>query len=148
MERNLSLEERIQKLEDIEAIKRLQSVYGDFVNAGWNNKVVNFEKLKDIFTTDAIWKCTAMNIDVKGIEQIIDMLKLATKDYDLGMHSFTNPIINIDGLNADAEWLLWVGVRVQDTNNLVYQSENVEYIKIDNKWFINKIDLHFAQLLK
>jgi len=48
-------EARIQRLEDIEEIKKLTATYGLYVNKGWNGEVVNFDKLPEVFTADARW---------------------------------------------------------------------------------------------
>ncbi|WP_285768467.1 nuclear transport factor 2 family protein [Peribacillus sp. SI8-4] len=147
MKQERSLEERIQYLEDIESIKKLQATYGHYVDKGWNGKEVNFEKLPALFTEDAAWKCAAMGVDSKGIDNIIEMLKAATAEGELGMHSFTNPIINVSGDKATGKYLLWVGVKNHDGTNLVYQSEDVEYLRTAEGWKISAINLHFAQLL-
>lgn len=147
MRQERSLEERIQYLEDIESIKKLQATYGHYVDKGWNGKEVDFESLPALFTEDATWKCAAMDVDSKGVNNIIDMLKEATADGELGMHSFTNPIINIKGDQATGKYLLWVGVKGNGVTNLVYQSEDVEYLRTDEGWKITAINLHFAQLL-
>lgn len=146
----MTLEERLKRLEDIEAIKTLQGTYGTYVDAGWNGKVMNFDKLGSVFTKDAFWKCAAMDIDVKGSNEIIKMLQglEATGTYELSMHSFTNPVITIEENKASAKWLVWVGGKVKGKTNLVYQSEDVQYSLIDGKWLISGIDLHFADILK
>lgn len=147
MNENKSLEQRIQHLEDIESIKKLQATYGHYVDKGWNGKEVNFEDLPTLFTEDATWECEAMGVNAKGIHNIINMLKEATADGELGMHSFTNPIIDIDGDNATGKYLLWVGVKGGGVTNLVYQSEDVVYVRTSNGWKIKGLKLHFAQLL-
>ena len=40
---------RLQRLEDIEAIKKLTATYALYVNKGWNGKTVDFEKLPLVF---------------------------------------------------------------------------------------------------
>ncbi|PEJ57074.1 hypothetical protein CN692_14345 [Bacillus sp. AFS002410] len=147
MKENISLEERIQRLEDIEAIKKLQAIYGHYVDKGWNGKEVNFAELPTLFTEDATWESEAMKVNVKGINNIIDMLKKATAHGELGMHSFTNPIIDINGDSATGKYLLWVGVKGGGVTNLVYQSEDVVYLRTTSGWKIKGIKLYFAQLL-
>lgn len=147
MSENSTLEQRIQRLEDVESIKKLQAVYGHHVDKGWNGKEVDFEVLPSLFTEDATWVCEAMGVNVKGINNIVDMLKEQTAGGELGMHSFTNPIIDINGNTATGKYLLWVGVKNDGVANLVYQSEDVEYQRTSEGWKISAIHLHFAQLL-
>jgi hypothetical protein len=141
-----TLEDRIQRLEDIEAIKKLTATYGLYVNKGWNGEVVDFDKLPDVFTPDARWQAAAMNADVTGIENIIALLKTATAPGDLAMHSFTNPIIDIDGDTATANWLLWVAGTDGENGSEVFQSEDLSCARTPQGWRIKTLNLHFGAL--
>jgi ketosteroid isomerase-like protein len=141
-----TLKARIQNLEDIEAIKKLTATYGLYVNKGWNGEVVNFDKLSDIFTDDARWKSAAMEADVTGVENIIALLETATAPGDLAMHSFTNPIIDIDGDTATANWLLWVAGTDGENGTEVFQSEDLICVRTPQGWRIKSLNLHFGAL--
>ena len=143
-----TLQARIQRLEDIEEIKKLTATYGRYVNKGWNGEVVDFDKLPHVFTKDARWQAAAMNADVTGIENIIELLKTATKPGDLAMHSFTNPIIDVDGDAASANWLLWVAGTDGKDGSEVFQSEDLTYIRTSLGWRIKTVVLHFGALRK
>lgn len=139
-----TLESRIRRLEDIEDIKKLTATYGLYVNKGWNGEVVDFDKLPQVFTTGARWTAAVMNADVTGIDSIITLLKSATAAGDLAMHSFTNPIIDIDGDTATGNWLLWVAGTDGDNGTEVFQSEDLTYTRTPVGWRIQTIDLHFG----
>jgi ketosteroid isomerase-like protein len=143
-----TLESRIQHLEDIEEIKKLTATYGLYVNKGWNNEVVDFDKLPDVFTADARWQGAAMSADVTGIENIVALLQTATAPGDLAMHSFTNPIIDIDGDTASANWLLWVAGTDGSDGSEVFQSEDLTYVRTAEGWRIKSLNLHFGALRK
>ena len=142
-----SLQQRICRLEDIEAIKKLTATYALYVNKGWNGEVVNFDKLPTVFSDDANWKCVAMSVDVSGLENIVKMLKDRTAGGDFAMHSFTNPIIDINGDTATGNWLLWVGIKTENAANEVFQSEELKYVRTPEGWRIASIDLHFGAML-
>jgi len=146
MSETTTLEARIQRLEDIEEIKKLTATYGLYVNKGWNGEVVDFDKLPDVFTPDARWQADAMDADVTGIENIIALLKTATAPGDLAMHSFTNPIIDINGDTATANWLLWVAGTNGDDGTEVFQSEDLIYARTPEGWRISSLNLHFGAL--
>ncbi|QGQ95092.1 nuclear transport factor 2 family protein [Paenibacillus psychroresistens] len=142
-----TLEQRIQKLEDIEAIQKLQYTYGHYVDKGWNGKEVFFDKLPSLFTADATWTSAAMGVDVKGALEIVEMLKVQTAGGELGMHSFTNDIVDVDRDTATGKYLLWVGIKGSGQANLVYQSEDVRYVREADGWKIQSIVLDFASML-
>lgn len=139
-----SLESRIQLLEDIEAIKKLQATYGHFVDQGWNSK--QFQDVSHFFTEEATFECAAFGINAKGNKQISESLKLAGV-FAIAQHSFTNPIIDVDGDNATGKWLLWVGVNGGESN-IVFESEDVKYVRTSEGWKIQAIELSVAQMLK
>ena len=139
-----SLEQRIQRLEDIEAIKKLQATYGHFVDWGWNKK--KQQNVTHFFTEDATFECVSFGMNAKGSKQISEML-LKGSPFTIAQHSFTNPIIDVEGDNATGKWLLWVGVK-GDEANIVFESEDVKYIRTAEGWKIQSIELFVAQMLK
>lgn len=139
-----SLEQRIQHLEDIEEIKKLQATYGHFVDWGWNGK--HPLNVVDLFMQDATFECIAFGMSAKGNKQISEMLG-KDSPFSIAQHSFTNPIIDVDGDIATGKWLLWVGVKGSDAN-IVFESEDVKYTRTANGWKIQSIELFVAQMLK
>ena len=139
-----SLESRIQLLEDIEAIKKLQATYGHFVDRGWNGKEV--QDVSHFFTEDATFECAAFGMNAKGNKEIAETLKQGST-FTIAQHSFTNPIIDVDGDNATGKWLLWVGVNNGEAN-IVFESEDVKYARTSDGWKIQGIELFVAQMLK
>jgi SnoaL-like domain len=146
MAESATLEGRIQRLEDIEEIKKLTATYGLYVNKGWNGEVVDFDKLPEVFTADACWQADAMSADVSGIDNIIELLTTATAPGDLAMHSFTNPIIDVDGDTATGNWLLWVAGTDGDDGTEVFQSEDLIYTRTPHGWRIQSLNLQFGAL--
>ena len=104
------IETRMQRLEDLEAIRTLTATYANMVDKGVNGKQVDFEKLPSVFAEKAHWAFAAGSVAVTGRDEIVKMLRGSTSPYSFAMHSFTNPIIAIDGDTASATWLLWVAI--------------------------------------
>lgn len=75
------------------------------------------------------------------------MLREETASGSFAMHSFTNPIINVIGDTATANWLLWVAVANGGTPNEVHQSEDLSYVRTPDGWRIQTLNLHFGQIL-
>ena len=141
------LEIRIKRHEDIEAIKKLTATYALYVNKGWNGKSVDFDKLPLVFADDARWTSLAAKTDTVGCQEIVLMLKISTARIDFAMHSFTNPIIDVDGDKATANWLLWVAIKTGEVANEVFQSEDLTYTRTSSGWKIQTINLHYGAML-
>lgn len=140
-----NIEARIQKLEDIEEIKKLTAHYATYVNKGWNGKVVDLDKLPQVFTESVRW--TSGTKSASGRDSVVEMLKVSTAQIDFAMHSFSNPIIEVEGDRAMGQWLLWVGVKTGDIANEAFQSEEITYARTAEGWRIQSIDLHFGTML-
>jgi hypothetical protein len=86
--------------------------------------------------------------DAKGATVISDMLKNSSVNYEITQHSFSNPIIDINGDKATGKWLLFVAIKLNGISNMVYQSEDVEYVRASEGWRISSLSLHFAHILR
>lgn len=72
----LSIEQRIQILEDKEAIKDITYQYALHINQGWNGIAVKPNALSAIFTTNDIWESLIKVSDVVKALRITDCKKL------------------------------------------------------------------------
>ena len=135
------------RLNDVGSIRTLTASYGRYGDRGWNDKTVELNNLGQIFRLDARWTCVTMGVDVSGLDNVVDMLGKASS-LDFAMHSFTNPIIDLDGDMATGHWLLWVAVKTGEKADQVFQSEELTCRRIAGGWRIRSIDLHFGSMLK
>lgn len=145
----LSIEQRIQILEDKEAIKDLTYQYAFYVNQGWAGIEINPEALRNIFTIHAVWESPVMKILECGIDNIIRSLIAETKSIIVAMHNYSNPVIKIDGNKASGNWLFWVVSKMEKyKTNQVFMSQDIEYLKTSDGWHISSVRLHFADIIK
>lgn len=128
----------------MEAIKKLQATYGHFVDQGWNGKV--FQNVSNFFMEDATFECAAFNLNAKGNKAISETLKQGST-FAIAQHSFTNPVIDVDGDKGTGKWLLWVGVNGGEAN-IVFENEDIKYTRTSEGWKIQSIELFVAQMLK
>ena len=142
-----SLERTVQRLVDLEDIRSLTASYAHAVDKGLQGKGVDFAALPGLFTADATWNATGMAQPVAGIDNIVTSLRAGTAQIDFAMHSFSNPVITIDGDTAHAKWLLWVGIKTGDTANMVLQGETLTYARTADGWRISTLDLQFGTML-
>jgi hypothetical protein len=139
-----SLAARVQRLEDVEAIRVLMSRYASAINQGWGGRHVDPGAAAEIFAPDARWSSGDMGIEVVGISAIAESLRVSTADIQFAQHVFLNPTILVDGDQATASWLMWIAVRRARGSQLVYLSEEVQYQRTANGWRITILDLQVA----
>ena len=143
----LSLEERVKRLEDITDIMKLQAVYGDLVDKGWNGRRIFASEAADLFVEDCVWECKEVAAYARGREQIAAVFGQMNNAIDFYLHSFVNPIIDIDGDMARANWRLVVGDEIQGQYNLTYGNEQIEYVRTEAGWRFKSVRLNVARVV-
>ena len=144
-----SISQRIQSLEDKEAVKDITYRYALYINQGWNGMQTNPDALREVLAEDAVWGSSQMNIHEIGIDNIIGSLREETKTVLFAMHSYSNPVIRVSGSTATGNWLFWVVSKLaKDTTNQVFMSQDIQYVRLEDGWRIQEVKLHFGDLLK
>ncbi|MEU7044066.1 nuclear transport factor 2 family protein [Streptomyces varsoviensis] len=142
-----TFEERILRLEDLEAIRDLTARYADAINKGWNGKTVDADAIPHIFTADARWE----NFDgevTHGADAIAAELPKATAGVQFSMHTFLNPVITVDGDTATGNWLMWVGSVIAGSSRSVYMSADMTYTRTDEGWRIQSVLIGFGTMVR
>ena len=140
-------EARIAKLEDIAAIQDITARYGLSVNKGWLGKSVDPSAISAVFAADAVWCDAARDVTLTGAQAIGVALAASVDTLDLAMHSFTNPVITVDGDTATGQWLIWVAIKAGGAVAQVFQAEDIGYVRTAHGWRIQSIDLHFGAMM-
>lgn len=141
-----ALRERIQRLEDLEAIRDLTARYADAINKGWNGKTVDLDALAHVFATDARWESHEGEV-TDGIDAILAEVPATTSGVEFSMHAFVNPIIDLDGDTATAHWLMWVTSVMAADPRSVYMSADITYIRNSDSWRIHTVKVDFGTTL-
>lgn len=143
-----SLEERVQRLEDLEAIKDLMARYSHHINKGWNGEEVDLDAMPSVFAEDIEWTSWNAGTPETGIERGTEILREETGWIDFSMHSLTNPIIAIDGDKATGNWLMWIASKRKGfTPNQIFMSLDITYARTARGWLIKTLDMHFGMML-
>jgi hypothetical protein len=134
-----TLEEKIAKLEDIEAIKQLKALYCHLVDDGINGDMAKMDELMARFAEDA-W------IDF-GTEEVPDVHKgrdAVTAFYkgtvcsalSYSAHIVANPLIEVNGDKAVGSWYVYVPCTFRETNSAVWLAGKYreEYVKVNGQW--------------
>jgi ketosteroid isomerase-like protein len=143
----MTLEARVQKVEDILEIMNLQAVYGSYLDKGWGKRVLKPQKVAELYVEDCMWECEAMGASAKGREQIVGMFDYLDKTNEFYMHVFTTPMITVNGNTAYAEWLMLVGGIVDGKVALTYANENIDYVKTEAGWRLKTVRVNIGNIL-
>ncbi len=98
------IEKRLQRMEDIEAIKQLIARYAKAVDNNGDPKL-----LAPCFTEDAVWNCEGVG-GWQGRDAVVQGLReTCTVTLPWALHYMTQPIIDIseEGQTATGEYYLW-----------------------------------------
>lgn len=136
-----SLEDKVQRLIDIEDIKILKLTYARFCDDNYNpNGIVS------CFTEDAIWDGGALGY-AEGRDGIHQFFSNSPKVVAFATHYTTNPIIEVNGDEANGTWYLWQPmVMVKDAQAMWLGAHYEEkYVRRGDDWLIQHLKLHIKQ---
>ena len=140
-----ALEQRLRRLEDRAAIAELTARYAMAVNQGWDGAEVDIAALPDIFAPGAVWHSRAMAVRAEGLEAIAAGVAHGTRATNFAMHSYTNPVVRIDGDHAEANWLLFIASRRhRGPPNLIFLEDAIGYRRIGEGWRIQRVERRFG----
>jgi limonene-1,2-epoxide hydrolase len=144
-----SLEERVARLEDIEAIKNVKAQYAYYCDKGYQA-----EGFTSLFTDDAVWESNAFGT-YHGKQEIYDFIDGLGKSQILwALHFMICPVVNVapDGQNATGTWyLLELATMTRpdgDERDAVIMTANYEdtFVKQNGEWKIKHVKVHFHQV--
>lgn len=143
MNSKLTLEQRVERLEDVEAIKELKYTYAQVLDEGYDP-----ERVASLFTEDGLWAITGVGGTAKGRNNIKQHCTNLGKDIIWGQHNIFAPMIKIadDGMSAEGDFYLICFLTMvapetpegKDAYVLVGKYHD-KYVKIDNKWYIKEM---------
>ncbi len=132
----MTLEERIRRLEDIEAIRYLQAKYQRCVDAR------DFNGIAECFSDDVVSAYGNGEMSFNGKDNVIGFLmKSMTLDMPSAHMIHGGEIDIIDGANAKAKWYLQ-DFLINKTYNITIQGVaiyDITYVKNGERWLISKI---------
>ena len=144
----LSLEQRLQRLEDFEAIRQLKGYYAWACDAKFDDQHQTLPQdqidalirpmVDAVFTEDAQWTTGPATGVFTGREAIY--ARLRESSWTFAMHYYMNPLIRLDGDRATATWMLWEPCTHRDRNEAMWMSAltDDEYVRTPEGWRISK----------
>ncbi|MCX5894739.1 MAG: nuclear transport factor 2 family protein, partial [Proteobacteria bacterium] len=142
------LAKRVQKLEDIEAIKQLKAEYADACDDMYNPK-----RMKGLFTKDAIWDGEEDGFGkYVGIEEVCKFFDGAKNTLKFGVHYFLQPRIKIlSDTEAEGVFYLWQTSTMANGKDIFLTGlEFDKYRKENGKWKMSymRLKLFYAVDIK
>ncbi len=124
------LEQRITRLEDIEAIKQLKARYCEICD-----DMHNPDRITGLFATDGIWESPDFGT-AKGHAAIRELFQNFRDMFSFSQHNIMNPIIEVNGDRATAIWYIMGPWTQSEGNKDIWMTARYDddYIKIDGEW--------------
>jgi hypothetical protein len=135
MGENRTLEERIQKLEDIEEIRRLRMHYHQFINDGY------WDRFPELFTEEAVVDFGYI-AKGKGHKEIGEVFLRIPRNLDLVTQFIHNHLVDVDGDTATG--LSYLDARyAQDGESVMVAGKfDEKYTRTKAGWRIQELKLH------
>lgn len=137
-----SLEERVQVLEEIEAIRRLKLRYARHCDDSYNP-----DALAALFTEDAVWDAGDLGV-FKGREAIRGYWASSSDRIPFAIHFITNHVVDVDpgAQTASGVCYLWEPLTIGDDAMWAAVIYTERYAKVDGEWFFSAMELETAFL--
>ncbi len=128
---------RLQRMEDIEAIRSLKMRYCSACDDNYNP-----EAIAACFTEDAVWDAGMFGI-CEGRQQIREYFAAAPDNISFAIHQVSNPSIEVDGDSAHGQWYLLQPMVMRATDRAYWLAAlyRERYRRVDGQWLIEHLAL-------
>jgi uncharacterized protein (TIGR02246 family) len=130
---SMSIEQRLQALEDVQAIAELKAAYCNAADGGWDRPTHDGAKVAALFTEDGVWDAggTGVGRGRDGIRELFDKFKAAP----LAFHRISNPIIKVTGDTATGEWHVLVPITFTEERSVFIGGiYNDQFVRTRDGW--------------
>ena len=136
------LSERIQRLEDVEAVQNLHYRYFAACDDNYDA-----DGIVAVFTKDGVWDGGEVG-RYEGRSAIEAGFAEMKNSFKFVQHIVGNPIIQVQGDNATCHWRLWL-VKITNTGSqtIAFAGRyHNECVRQDGQWLIKRLELSLAKL--
>lgn len=125
-----ALEERMQAVEDVNAIRNLKSLYAAYCDNNYNP-----DGIASLFTDDAVWESKGLG-RFEGREAIRDFFRGVSHVFTFAIHYSLNGQIDVNGDTAEAQWYLFMPCTLGVDNRAMWRAgiDHETYIRVDGEW--------------
>lgn len=140
-----SLEARVRRLEDLEAIRDLKARYAQYCDDGYDP-----DGIASLFTEDGVWEASFPPGIYRSREEIREFFTGVSKEFVWALHYVVRPTIEISesGDSAEGSWYFLGPMTIRDEGKdvpiLVTGIYRDRYVKRDGRWWIThtKLETH------
>jgi ketosteroid isomerase-like protein len=124
------LEQRVQALEDVNAIRHLKARYAAYCDDQYNP-----DGLAALFTEDAVWESQGLG-RCEGRDAIRALFRGASQLFPFAIHYSLNGQIDVQGDMARAQWYLFMPCTLGDGNRAMWRAgvDHEEYVRVAGEW--------------
>jgi hypothetical protein len=129
------LEQRISRLEDLEAIKQLKARYCEICDDDHNP-----DRITSIFAEDGVWEGRGIG-KARGHAEIRKLFEGFQKMMSYSQHMVLNPVIEVDGDHAKGRWYFFGTFTFYEGNQAKWQAARYheDYVKVNGDWKIQHL---------
>jgi ketosteroid isomerase-like protein len=136
-----SLAERIDRLEQIEALKQLKYRYCAAVDVNYDAAAI-----AAMFTEDGVWDGAQLGY-LAGREAIYRGFLEPNTTVQWMTHTVLNPIIEIDGDTASCQWYMWLPKILTDGGKSFQGGvHNDRCRRVDGRWLFEHMQVRLHRL--
>lgn len=137
-----STEERIQVLEDLEAIKDLLRKYAFYADQNEQKGKQNVEALAQLFTEDGIWEMPGV-AHAEGKEELLVFFQSLSDGNEVLTHYIMPPLIKLEGDKANTlsnllAYSISKGTDIPISGHSFY---DIDYVRTKNGWRMNHLKI-------
>lgn len=135
-----AIDERVQRLEDIAAIRRLKIEYAQHCDNNYDP-----DALTALFTDDAIWEGKGLG-RFDGKQAIHDFWVNAGKSFTFALHYMCGDTITVapSGTEATGHWYIWEPATINGRATFVAAVYDDVYKKVNGRWLFHRVTSHIA----
>jgi ketosteroid isomerase-like protein len=132
-----SVEERLQRLEDREAIRELKIAYAKACDG------YDIDQVVSLMTDDVVWDGGERFGRHEGKAAVRAFLSETWKQLTWALHYMTGESITIapSGTEATGSWYLWEPCTMSDRAIWLAGRYDDEYRKVDGRWYFSRVTL-------
>jgi hypothetical protein len=137
----MTMEERLQVLEDVLAIKELKARYCDAADCGWSRPLNDADGMASLFVTEGVWDAGGYG-RAEGRDAIRELFR--TSLYPFAFHMVTNPAIKVSGDTATGKWHMLVAHIIDERSLWIGAIHNDEYVRTPDGWKFKAVRITLA----
>jgi hypothetical protein len=124
------LEQRVQALEDVNAIRHLKARYAAYCDDQYNP-----DGIAALFTEDAVWESQGLG-RFEGRDAIREFFRGASQLFPFAIHYSLNGQIDVQGDTARAQWYLFMPCTLGEGNRAMWRAgiDHEEYVRVEGEW--------------